>query len=713
MKGEDGKDVLKPEDRWDDTEEAKAIANSKALSLIFNSVNQNQFKRIQNCESAKEAWDKLAKAYEGTSSVKRSWIDMLASQFETLTMEESETIEEFSGKISAIASEVHNLDTDTIDFEEVVGMLQAYELEITTCNNSSSKGLALTVSSEKNEIQELKDEMSMIAKNFNRTLRRVEKKGFVGNQGSNREKGRNRDRSGKRTDIQCHECHGYGHIKSECPSLKRKDLKCIACKGTEHTKFDCIGSSSRKDKSYAAESESDSEDDDSSEDVTGYVAFIGSLEEEDESTDVESVAISGESSSESESDVEQDVDVDGTFRKLYDNWLLLSKENISWMEEKLTLRDESEKLKEDLALEVKKNSELMQRCGSEEEKTRVLTLELNDTRKKIHMLNSGTKDLDSILTSRRVGKSNFGLGYHGGSTGGTTKFVKSQSSHNVAHNVINHHNHKDVNHHNYNAVNHHNHSAARNNSRLCFSQTSASKPFSQINDRGKLYPLQRRPSKIGASRHMTQSQDNLNYYKEVRGSKVVFGGGAKGKIKGKGDLIEAEKPQLTNVYFVKGLTANLISVSQLCDEGLTVSFNKVKCWANDEKNHTAMSGVRTGSNCYMWEESSTCLKAEKDDPVLFHQRLGHANARSLANLVRKEIVRGVPNLKRVDKIMCGDCNHGKQIKVQQKMATEYVLAGRPVAVSQTQMPIAGRPRWTRVSPSDTSSPLLLQDAVSE
>lgn len=76
----------------------------------------------------------------------------------------------------------------------------------------------------------------------------------------------------------------------------------------------------------------------------------------------------------------------------------------------------------------------------------------------------------------------------------------------------------------------------------------------------------------------------------------------------------------------------------------------------------------------MWGESSTCLKAEKDDPVLFHQRLGHANARSLANLVRKEIVRGVPNLKHVDKIMCGDCNHGKQIKVQQKMATEYGMS---------------------------------------
>ncbi|KAG7552201.1 GAG-pre-integrase domain [Arabidopsis thaliana x Arabidopsis arenosa] len=678
-----------------------------------------------------------------TSSVKRSRIDMLASQFENLTMDEMETIEEFSGKISAIASEAHNLgkqykdkklvkkllrclpsrfeskrtamgtalDTDTIDFEEVVGMLQAYELEITTGNNSSSKGLTLTVSSEKNEIQELRDEMSMMARNFNRYLRRAEKKGFVGNQGAERDRGRDRDRSGKRTDIQCHECQGYGHVKAECPSLKRKDLKCSECKGIGHTKFDCVGSRSKKERSYIVESESDSEDDDSEDEVKGFVSFVGIIEAEDESSDSEADQETEFSSTDDESDEDKDVDVDEQFRKLYDNWLLLSNEKISWLEKKLTLQDENEKLKKDLALEVKKNCELMQRCDSEEDKNRVLTLELNDTRKKIHMLNSGTKDLDNILASGRVGKSNFGLGYHGGSTSGTTKFVKSQS----AHNVVNHHNHKDIN--------RHNHSAARSNSRLAparrlhqnhyhrsvtgyecyycgrhghiqrYCYRYAAK-MNKLMKQGMLYPHQRRPSKMyvkrddlychvaytsaeasgskpwyfdsGASRHMTGNQSHLDNYTDVKESKVTFGGGVKGKIKGKGDLTKAEKPQLTNVYFVEGLTANLISVSQLCDEGLTVSFNRVKCWATDEKNQKALSGVRTGNNCYMGEEPKVCFRAEKDDLVLWHQRLGHMNARSMSKLVSKEMVRGVPELKHIDKIVCSACNQGKQIRVQHK-----------------------------------------------
>ncbi|KAG7594694.1 hypothetical protein ISN45_Aa01g034370 [Arabidopsis thaliana x Arabidopsis arenosa] len=243
------------------------------------------------------------------------------------------TIEEFNGKISAIANEAHNLgkkykdkklvkkllrclpprfeskrtametslDNDIIDFEEVVGMMQAYELEITTGSNSSSKGLALTVSSEKNDIQELKDEMSMMAKNFNRALRRVEKKGIG------------------------------------------------------HTKFDCVDARSKKKRLNIVESESDSEEDDSEDEVNGFASFVGIIEEEDESSNSEAEKENGFSSADDELDEENDVDVDEQFRKWYDNWLLLSKEKISWMEEKLTLQDENEKLKEDLALEVKKN----------------------------------------------------------------------------------------------------------------------------------------------------------------------------------------------------------------------------------------------------------------------------------------------------------------------------------------------------------------------
>jgi len=65
---------------------------------------------------------------------------------------------------------------------------------------------------------------------------------------------------------------------------------------------------------------------------------------------------------------------------------------------------------------------------------------------------------------------------------------------------------------------------------------------------------------------------------------VTFGDGAKGEIKGVGKLACTRLPRLDNVLLVKGLTANLISISQLCDQGLKVNFSKLECLVTDEKN---------------------------------------------------------------------------------------------------------------------------------
>ena len=60
-------------------------------------------------------------------------------------------------------------------------------------------------------------------------------------------------------------------------------------------------------------------------------------------------------------------------------------------------------------------------------------------------------------------------------------------------------------------------------------------------------------------------------------SYVTFGDGAKGEIKGTGKLNFPGVLNLDNVLLVKGLTANLISISQLCDQGLTVNFTQTEC----------------------------------------------------------------------------------------------------------------------------------------
>lgn len=75
-------------------------------------------------------------------------------------------------------------------------------------------------------------------------------------------------------------------------------------------------------------------------------------------------------------------------------------------------------------------------------------------------------------------------------------------------------------------------------------------------------------------------------------SYITFRDGSKGEIKGVGKLDYHGLPSLDDVLYVKGMTANLISISQLCDQDLKVNFTKSECLVINEKNEVIMKGSR-------------------------------------------------------------------------------------------------------------------------
>jgi hypothetical protein len=97
----------------------------------------------------------------------------------------------------------------------------------------------------------------------------------------------------------------------------------------------------------------------------------------------------------------------------------------------------------------------------------------------------------------------------------------------------------------------------------------------------------------GCSRHMTGMKNYLTNLKAYATSYVTFGDGAKGKIKGIGKLCKAGSPLLDDVLLVEGLTANLISISQLSDQGLEVKFSLEEYLVTSENQETVMKGVRS------------------------------------------------------------------------------------------------------------------------
>nr|GEZ44716.1 ribonuclease H-like domain-containing protein [Tanacetum cinerariifolium] len=81
----------------------------------------------------------------------------------------------------------------------------------------------------------------------------------------------------------------------------------------------------------------------------------------------------------------------------------------------------------------------------------------------------------------------------------------------------------------------------------------------------------------GCSRHMTGNMSYLSNFKELNGGYVSFGGNLKGgKITGKGK-IKTGKLDFDDVYFVKELKFNLLSISQMCDKKNSVLFTDTEC----------------------------------------------------------------------------------------------------------------------------------------
>ena len=101
--------TLKYEKTWTKAKNTLANSNFKALNAIFATIDVTQFKLISFYESARDAWIILQNTHEGTSSVKISKLQMLASIFKDLKMLEDETISDLNSKLCDIANEAFTL----------------------------------------------------------------------------------------------------------------------------------------------------------------------------------------------------------------------------------------------------------------------------------------------------------------------------------------------------------------------------------------------------------------------------------------------------------------------------------------------------------------------------------------------------------------------------------------------------------------------------
>ena len=81
----------------------------------------------------------------------------------------------------------------------------------------------------------------------------------------------------------------------------------------------------------------------------------------------------------------------------------------------------------------------------------------------------------------------------------------------------------------------------------------------------------------GCSRHMTETKELFKTLFEGQIGTVTFGDGSKSVIRGIGTVDIPGLLVFKDVWYVDGLKANLLSISQIYDNGLNVLFTKHEC----------------------------------------------------------------------------------------------------------------------------------------
>nr|GFA17886.1 hypothetical protein [Tanacetum cinerariifolium] len=187
---------------------------------------------------------------------------------------------------------------------------------------------------------------------------------------------------------------------------------------------------------------------------------------------------------------------------------------------------------------------------------------------------------------------------------------------------------------------------------------------------------------------------------------VRFGNNDFAMIAGYGDVV-IDSMTIKKVYYVDGLGHNLFSVGQFFNKGLEVAFRKSTCFVRNEDGVDLLTDDRSSnlytialnevasnsSTCllakasslqsWLWNQylltgdrssnlytitlkevasnSLTCLleKASSLQSWLWHQRLSHLNFATINNLVKNNLVQGLPKMKFEKDHLCSACEQGK------------------------------------------------------
>jgi transposase InsO family protein len=170
----------------------------------------------------------------------------------------------------------------------------------------------------------------------------------------------------------------------------------------------------------------------------------------------------------------------------------------------------------------------------------------------------------------------------------------------------------------------------------------------------------------GCSNHMVGNKNWLYNCDENYRDSVKLGDDSRMNVMGKGNLklnINGRTHNVSNVYYIPGLKTNLLSIGQLQQNDVTVIFKNDDCKVFHEEKGLLFTSHMSANRMYMIRAAVITpryLQVTKEECThLWHNRYGHLSIKGLNTLVKKQMVKGLPDLEDISE-KCSDCLVGKQ-----------------------------------------------------
>ncbi|XP_057426024.1 uncharacterized protein LOC130719414 [Lotus japonicus] len=92
--------------------------NAKVKLFLLCALSKAQLDKVDGLTTAKEVWDALGVANEGTTNLRQDKVSLLVAEYETFKMKENESIDDMFGRFQTIVNGLRNIDRKYENIED-------------------------------------------------------------------------------------------------------------------------------------------------------------------------------------------------------------------------------------------------------------------------------------------------------------------------------------------------------------------------------------------------------------------------------------------------------------------------------------------------------------------------------------------------------------------------------------------------------------------